>query len=557
MKVAGAGTSTEIKVVSGGYLADIFAASLMQILTSLVMTNIGETHMSLFSQLEHIAQQRPDAPAIIQDSKNISFARLVALARNIASGLINAGLRAGDRVAIHIGNRPELIAVYYACLGTGAVLVPIHIKRSCSETEYLIAHSAARFYLGDAERYMVSADIIEKSNTLERAWILDFSSPTQRTRTWAELLASPLRDFPSPDDNSLAAIFYTSGTSGTFKGIVHSYSTLGAAVNLMETTMNPLTTQDAEHASFFCSMFDLVIPWNILMTLTGLRRGSPLALMTSPTPEKTLLLLSTGRIGFITGASSSFNALISAARAAKTPPPNLSGTYCVTGGEACSLTVSRDFFKTFGTHLRNSYGQTESGGPVVYQPNIDSCSEPSIGWPLPGVDIVIDAAAEESGELQIRSPANTIGLWNGTGVDYLDRKRWLATGDIVRQLPNGCLLYIARQNDMIKVGGYPVSPLEIERELTAHPQVAGAIVFGVIDATSGEYPIALVQPCAETALDTGELSVYLSSRLPAYKQPREFILVETLPVSSAGKISRRQIASDYVTLKNKVNSTAN
>jgi acyl-coenzyme A synthetase/AMP-(fatty) acid ligase len=161
------------------------------------------------------------------------------------------------------------------------------------------------------------------------------------------------------------------------------------------------------------------------------------------------------------------------------------------------------------------------------------------------VEIRVEAEPGEVGELLLRSPSRPVGTWNGTELDRFDREQWISTGDMVRQRPDGCLLFVARQNDLIMVEGYPVSPLQIEQELAAHPDVAAAIVFGVPDAGTGERVIALVEPEPGRHVEVGELRRHLSGRVAKYKYPSEISLVEKLPVLSSGKLGRQRLAADY------------
>lgn len=190
---------------------------------------------------------------------------------------------------------------------------------------------------------------------------------------------------------------------------------------------------------------------------------------------------------------------------------------------------------------------TETAAPVIQQPKVDAVDVPSIGWPLPGVEVRIDAGPGKAGELLVRTPSRPVGSWNGTGVDRFDREEWLATGDIVQERSSdSCLLFVGRQKDLIVVEGYPISPLEIEQAITAHPDVAAALVFGVPDAVRGERVIALVEPAPGRRLHLTEVLRELSGRIGKYKMPSEINAVEKLPVLPSGKLGRQRLAADYV-----------
>jgi long-chain acyl-CoA synthetase len=495
--------------------------------------------MSRFSEFQEVALRQPDAPALVTLDGAVSYSAVLSLADRIAGGLLKAGLRKGDRVAVHLGNRPELVSVYYACLRTGAVIVPVSCKLSAGEVELLLAHSAARYYLGEARVYAPCAHRIKQSDAIEQSWLLDSPGATATARPWSELLSDspPKTDEIGPDE--LAAILYTSGTTGRPKSLVLSQETLDAALKLT-------AAQGAGHADATYYMIDLINPWGIIVLLTCLRRGRPLALTATHTPDVILRMLRTHQCGWIGGAPTTFRALLAEAIRSADPVPGLHRTSCVAGGDACPPELSQDFFNVFGSHLTGVYGMTETAAPVIHQPRIDSVKEPSIGWPLPGVEARVDAQPGEAGELLLRTPSRPVGTWNGAGVDYFDREQWIASGDIVRQRPDGCLLFLGRQKDLMMVEGYPISPLEIEQALVAHPDVAAAIVFSVPDAATGERAIAIVEPDPGRQVGASELLKHLSGRIAGYKHPSEISIVERLPVLPSGKLGRQRLSASYV-----------
>ncbi|CBG74927.1 putative coA ligase [Streptomyces scabiei 87.22] len=499
--------------------------------------------MSVFSVFQQVAQRQPDAPALVTLDGAVSYGTVLGLADRIAGGLLAAGVRTGDRAAVHLTNRYELVAVYYACLRVGAVIVPVSHKMSAGEVEQLITDSAPRFYFGEAAVHGPCSDVTEKSAAVERAWILDATATatatTATTRPWNDILADAPAAIREVDVDDLAAIFYTSGTTGRPKSLVLSHRTLDAGLGLTQ-------AQGVGRADATYYMINLVNPWGVLVLLTSLRRGSPVALAETNEPDVVLRMLRAHRFGWIGGAPTTYRALLAEARAAAEPAPDLTDTRCVTGGDACPIELSREFAETFKSSLTGVYGMTETAAPVIEQPRIDAVDEPSIGWPLPGVEIRVDGEPDEAGELMIRTPSRPVGSWNGTGVDPFDRSQWLASGDIVRRRPDGCLLFVGRKKDLIMVEGYPIAPLEIERELSAHPDVAAAIAFGVPDDATGERVVALVEPEPGRDIDPAKLLEHLTGRIGAYKHPSEIIPVDRLPVLPTGKLGRQRLTADYL-----------
>lgn len=498
--------------------------------------------MSLFTDLEQAALRRPNDPALITLDGSVSFSTVLTLAERISGGLVEAGLRKGDRVAVHFGNRPELASAYYACLRAGAVIVPVSYRLSAGEVEFLLRHSGARFFLGDASVYDSASGVVEDLDALDGAWVLDLSEGTRRVRPLAELLTG---DVPAPcevDPDDFVTFFYTSGTTGMPKAVVCSYRTIEASLDLMDAS-------GCARADATYTMYDLINAWVILQLLTCVRRGRPLALTATFAPDVVLRLMRTYRCGWIGGAPSAFRDLMEAVAASLELVPDLTDTFCVCGGDAVPTELSTTFFKIFGARLQSTYGQTETAGPVTRQPALDSVDVPSIGWPLPGVDVKVDAEPGEAGELLIRTRSRPVGLWNGTTLDPLDPDGWIASGDVVRQREDGCLLFLGRKKDLIKVDCYPVSPLEVEQAIAEHLDVAAAVTFGVPDAATGERLVAIVEPEPGRSVDVAGLLAHLTGRIANYKHPSEFQFVEKLPLLPSGKVGRQRLTAEYLSLR--------
>lgn len=499
--------------------------------------------MSLLTEFFNLAKRHPDTPAVLVEGRTTSYGELARLTDQLAAGLQRSGVGQGERIALHLGNRLELVALYYACLRVGAVIVPLHRRLVAGEIAHLLSHSAARYYVGDRESHARAASVIEASAMLEQAWIVDSDERSGKCLPWSTLLAAPGEaEAPSGHPDWLAAIFYTSGTTGTPKGIVHSQASLERAVGLMEATMPPRTAPGTQATGAVHSMLDAIVPWSILMILAAHRLGRPVALLPRLSADTTLALLQRQPLSFLKGTPSHFKDLLATARQAGAEHQSaLAESYCVTGGDLCPAELGVAWRAHWDCALRSSYGMTESGGPIFYQPATDATAQPSIGWPLPGV--MVQQAS--TGELQVRSPANILGWWNGQSTDRLPTERWLSTGDLVQRQEDGCYLILGREKDVLKSDGYPISPQEVEQALLKLPAIAEAVVFGIPDPTKGERPVAMLRTSNGQALCEQALKDHLSELIAEYKHPHQYLFVERIPVSSAGKLSRKQLANDY------------
>lgn len=508
--------------------------------------------MNVFPLFKKIATSRSTKTAVILQDRHVSFHELLMLIERIAASLQREEIKAGDRVSIHMGNKIELIAIYYACLKTGAVFVPINLKISANEVKTLIQHSSCRLYIGDATRYDKVKKEIDECSTIEKQWIigLNHHDETHRTHSWEKIiLHSEPRHTEERLPDEVASIFYTSGTTGQPRGIVYSQNTLVNSLRLTQSTINPLASTLNNEDLAIVSLVDLISPWSILITLAAIQKGFSVLLLPEADINHFVETLKKRIPAWIAGTPSNFQAILDTVEK-QDISLDLSKTVCVAGGDACRSELSQHFFSRFGSRLQSSYGQTELGGPVMYHPDLCAIREPALGWPLPSVKFKINDMQSDKGELSILTPAKTLGIWNGRNIDRFPSQRWIATGDMVRQSPGGDLFFLGRQKEQIKIEGYPVYPLEIERALMQHSDIAAAVVFSIPDTFSGERIIALVQTTTEHIPDVSDISTYLSDHIASYKQPCEYIFVEDIAIASIGKISRRNLSKRYESLTN-------
>ncbi|MEJ2418253.1 MAG: class I adenylate-forming enzyme family protein [Exilibacterium sp.] len=503
--------------------------------------------MCVYADFVNLVSKNPASPSVIMLNDSIDYASIFALSERIAGGLVEFGLVKGDRVAIHMLNRPEVIAICYACLKVGAVIVPISNKSSKDEIQKLLSHSRARFYFGDVELFEISAEIVNGSALIDAAWIIRLKENIDSAKSFDQVLCEKDLTPVKVGLDDPAAIFYTSGTTGLPKGVVYTYETLMHSLDLMDPTLDPEYRSLSARTDAVHSLVGATSAWGMLTFLASLRRGRPVALLTySYDSAAVFALLHKHKIGWLGGAPSSFSALIAEYKNRKYDAIDLSGTICIAGGDTCQSNLPQAFLETFNANIQTTYGQTETCGPVIHHPNLNEITEPAIGWPLPGVEIRIDTieGGAGEGELLVKSPAQPAGFWRGVDMEAFDSSGWLATGDIVLQRADGCLMFLGRKGDHYMVEGYPVVPLEVENTLLEHENVAAALVFSIVDDSKGARGIAIVEP-REYPLPTQELKKHLNGRIADYKYPSEFYLVDCLPVGSNGKYTRKQLAQAY------------
>ena len=496
--------------------------------------------MGLYEKLQSVATGQPQAPALLTLEAAVTYGTLLTTIDRVSGGLLRAGVRAFDRVAILSGSRPEMVVAYYACFRIGAVVVPISPKLSASEVVELIGHSGATYCIAEAQVWASCANRLEEDCGLKRVWLLEESERCGRetVQSWTHLTEADAITHEAPGSEALAAIFYTSGTTGRPKGIAYTQLSLASGAILAG-------HQGAGRGPGTLALFDLIHAWAIVALLATLERAQSFVLSRSFAPEAVLNLLRTRACDWVAGIPSSYRSLTELASHQPALVPPCDATMFVVGGDTCPMDVKRRFTQVFGNRLLNSYGSIELGGPVMLQPNRDFEDPLIIGAALAQIDFYIKEPIDGIGELVIRSPARPAGVWDGAGVDRSACSDWVTTGDLVRQDEEGLLHFVARAKDIMKVNGVAVAPQEVERALASHPSVAAALVFGAGDAEMGEVPIALIKLRPGASADASDLRQYLAPHLAQYKIPREIRIVDELPLTSAGKVGRQRLAAAH------------
>jgi long-chain acyl-CoA synthetase len=356
--------------------------------------------------------------------------------------------------------------------------------------------------------------------------------------TGAPELAWPAR----AEDEDLALLLYTSGTTGRPKGVMLTHGNISANIRQVMEWVH-FTAEDSLLGVLpqFHS-FGLTV-----LTLLPLTAGLRVVYTARFVPGRLVRLLREHRPTVFIAIPSMYNALLHAKDAA--PEDFASLRYVVSGGEPLPASVADGFRERFGVTIAEGFGMTETGPvtnwcrPAEYRPR-------SVGRALPGVvERITDPASGrdlppgQDGELRIAGPNVMRGYYNRpeeTAAAF-DERGFLRSGDIGRFDEDGFLYITGRLKEMLIVGGENVFPREIEEVLNQHPSVKESGVVGVTDPVRGELPLAFVEVREGHGFDERALLGWCRQRLAGYKVPREIRRVESLPRNATGKVSRREL----------------
>ena len=479
--------------------------------------------------------------------RRFTFAEYGSLVESLARGLIFAGLGPGEVVAIFLPNSWEFAISYHAATLAGAIPTLLNPSYREREIRFQVENSGAAFLITDGP-------LLENVNLagLPRLRRVFTTRSQHAGEDFASLLRLTSAKFPEPIQDSaqtIAALPYSSGTTGLPKGVMLSHYNLVANVYQI-LGPNAATLAPSDVMLCFLPLYHI---YGLTVALTlSLTLGNTLVLMPRFDVQKLCALVIEEDVTMMPMVPPAINALCQAAEAGVFPK-NHKVRLIKSGAAPLAPELARRMAELTGIIVYQGYGMTEASPvthvgyvapPEMYRPA-------SIGQPLALTDCRIvnvdghEVAPGEPGELVMRGPQFMLGYWKEPqATAAVLRDGWYYSGDVVRSDADGFYYVLDRSKEMIKYKGFPVAPAEVESVLLEHPAVRDCGVVGKPDLAAGEIPCAFVvlregfTPSDALAL---QLRDFVADRLAHHKQPREIRFVEVVPRTSSGKILRREL----------------
>lgn len=494
--------------------------------------------MTPIEALRHQAEVRPNQAAFTAGEEVWTYRRLADVAETLARGLRARGIQAGDRVALHMANVPELAVSYYACFSVGAIAAPLNIRLKAAELRPLLQRLRPALYLGQAALYPLVAGIGPDILGTEARFTVGVAE-NDRAQPWAGLAGTGANApaLHAPDADAPSVLLSTSGTSGQPKLVAHTPGTLSASAEALAHVglkggQVALGVLPMMHMSGLCTF------------LACVRLGIPVVLQERFDPGAALNAIEKHRCSWIGGLPFMFAELLRCQTERARDITSL--RFCMSGGDVCPPDLQQKFSAVFGVPLHTLWGSTEAVGALTYGVQAGPVSRS-----LPGTEVLLvdDAGRSvlrgDDGELLLRAPSLAAGYWTGPGqVESLLQDGWFHTGDVMRQGEGDDLWFSSRRKEIIVRGGSNISPAEVEQVLMGHPAVRDAAVFGVQDAVLGQRVAALVQltnAVSDSVLD--DIRASAMARLADYKVPERLHVVSAVPRNSLGKVDRTSLAA--------------
>ena len=537
------------------------------------------TARTLHQMLDAAAAEFPERDYVVTDAKSYTYRDIQLWSERIAGGLVEAGVRPGDHVAINLANFPDFVAIKYAISRVGATCIPVNFLNRRDELGYVLKQSDSALLI-TMDRYR-GLDYLQALDELAPGWerggggeafprlrkIVVFPTSAAASRagaaTFAELEAprAPFTGAPSPDPQGVSDIIYTSGTTGAPKGVLLTHDmVLRAAFG----SVHGRAFDDAWRVVFSLPMYHvygyiegmLTVPFvgGAIIPQLAFDPGATLDAIDAHRADDVLLVPTMTSLVLDEQRArprplTSLRAVISSGQ--RSPPGIFAEIYKllhpaeITTGygmtevtATTTLTLADDSFEHLSTtngRIREigAAGQTAPGGKLVDYRVVDPETQGVLG---PG----------EVGELRAKGPGVTRGYYNKpeATAEAFDAEGWFRSGDLGRFDADGYLTLVGRLKESYRCGGEQVTPTEIEDVLTSHPAVLQAHVVPVPDKRMGEAGAAFVVLRAEPAVTPEELIALCAERLARFKVPKYVlpIRIEELPTTPSGRARKFLLA---------------
>jgi fatty-acyl-CoA synthase len=508
--------------------------------------------------LRYAEQQFPRKTAVVCQDLRFTYAEFGDRVGRLAGALRSAGVKPGDRVAFLSLNCHRLLEAYYGVLEAGGVLLPLNIRLAAPELTYILNDSGATVLFLEQEfvdlvdsfrrDLRTVRSFIQLNGTPQAAWLAD--------QTYEQMLASaaPYREeLMTFDENSVAEIFYTSGTSASPKGVMLTHR------NVYLHAMNLAVYHHTRYENVLMHTIPLFHAngWGAAHTITLV--GGTHVMFPRFLPEEVFRLVEKERVSALSLVPIMATVLVNSPARSKYDLSSVE--WSVIGGAASSPTLIREVEEKLGFKCFSGYGLTETSPSLAtaeLKPDVQCTLTPEerhvlqamTGYAYPGSELrVVDENDKDvprdgvtMGEIIARSDGVMAGYWQQPeATAEAMRGGWFHTGDMAVIAENGYIRIVDRKKDIIVSGGENISSLDVEKVLLAHSDVYEAAVIPVADQKWGEVPKAVVVAKPGSKLSEVELIEFCRARLAHYKCPQSIEFCESLPKTATGKVLKREL----------------
>jgi acyl-CoA ligase (AMP-forming) (exosortase A-associated) len=518
---------------------------------------------ALFHQLvESASQQYPDAPALVFKDESLSYRALWGNVLQASGALLDLEIERYDRVAVYLEKRIETVVAMFGTAAAGGVFVPINPLLRGQQVAHILNDCGVKVLVTSPERLEALQPNLGDCAELRHVVVVGADTGTTRSErpvsTWDDLLdGSVSRIDPRAIDTDLAAILYTSGSTGSPKGVMLSHRNVVAGA---ESVSHYLRNVPEDR---ILALLPLSFDAGLSQLTTGFHAGSTVVLMNFLFARDVVRICEAERITGITGVPPLWIKL-----AGEEWPAEVGERFryfANTGGHMPRplLEKLRSIFPEADPYLM--YGLTEAFRSTYLDPGEVDRRPDSIGKAIPNAEVMVvgedgaECGPGEIGELVHRGALVSMGYWNSpeltalrfrpapgqpSGVQFPEIAVW--SGDLARKDEDGFIYFIGRTDDMIKTSGYRVSPTEVEEVVFQTGLVSEAAAVGIPDEELGQAIVVVAVSSDGTPLDGDRLREECRRALPLYMVPADFVARDALPRNPNGKLDRQRIRADLL-----------
>ncbi|MGM0913346.1 MAG: malonate--CoA ligase [Pseudomonadota bacterium] len=497
---------------------------------------------NLFETFARRMHERGDADFITtREGRRYSHADALVASAGLAGALIELGVAPGDRVAVQVDKSPEAILLYLATLRVGAVYLPLNTGYTGDEI---------RYFLGDAEPalFVCRPAAVEEAQTIAAetgcAAVQTLGTAADGSLMETATAATPREAVEPREENDLAAILYTSGTTGRSKGAMLTHRNLGSNAATLREAWRFDESDRLIHALPIFHTHGLFVACNVT-----LMAGASMLFL--PKFDADVIFEEMPRGTVLMGVPTFYTRLVADPRL--TPEVTARMRLFVSGSAPLTAETHQAFEEKTGHAILERYGMTETNMNIS-NPYNGARRAGTVGQPLPGVEIRITnresgdvVPAGEIGMLQVRGPNVFIGYWRmpeKTREELLD-DGFFITGDLAMVDEHGYVQIVGRDKDLVISGGFNVYPKEVEQVIDELEGVLESAVIGLPHPDFGEGVTAVVVPQPGVELDEAEVIEHLQGRLAKYKQPKRVFFVDGLPRNTMGKVQKNELRKRF------------
>lgn len=521
--------------------------------------------MNIWMTLRKALDLYPEKIGVVDGERSYTYQQVGERVAGLARFFQSRGLRQEDRISILEVNSHAFLEAYYAAAGMGAILNPLNYRLAAREVAFILKDAGSSWLIAATRFADVVKGALKKGVPLEGVlWIGDTPDESYAIefQNFEGAVSANVGDFEpvTVDEDRVAHLYYTSGTTGRPKGVMLTHKNVCShALG----TIAELKLVDTDVWGHIAPMFHLADAWaTFAVTWVGARH----VMVGQFEAEAVMTTIEKQKITLSNLIPTMLNLMIKNPRVAEYDFSSL--REILSGGAPIAPELVRSIMETLGCDYIQTYGMTETSPYLTFSilkdhlkalpPDAQLKYKSKTGRPAIGVDLrVVDEqgipiAADEQqvGEIWVKGDTITPGYWNQpeeTAIAFSDG--WLRTGDLATLDPEGYVNIVDRRKDMIVSGGENVYSTEVENVLYMHPKILEAAVFGVPDERWGEAVCAAVVLKAGETATADEIISFCKENQAAYKAPKAIYFLDELPKTGSGKIYKKGLRDPFLRKK--------